>query len=80
MEYLPQTEYNYAKHFKIPWWSVSIFCRLEKQRKKIHKENLLKDMKDEKDEKIEKVWKKVWNSNFVYKINDPNTLVRIGTM
>lgn len=28
-------------------------------------------MKDEKDEEIEKVWKKVWNSNFVYKINDP---------
>jgi len=34
---------------------VSIFCRLEKQRKKLHKENLLKDMKDEKDEKLEKV-------------------------
>ena len=34
---------------------VSTFCRLEKQRKKLHKENLLKDMKDEKDEKLEKV-------------------------
>ena len=32
-----------------------IFCRLEKQRKKLHKEYLLKDMKDEKDEKMEKV-------------------------
>ena len=35
--------------------TVSFFCRLEKQRKKLHKENLLKDMKDEKDEKLEKV-------------------------
>ena len=35
--------------------TVSTFCRLEKQRKKLHKENLLKDMKDEKDEKLEKV-------------------------
>lgn len=31
------------------------FHRLEKQRKKLHKEYLLKDMKDEKDEKLEKV-------------------------
>ncbi|XP_078373827.1 uncharacterized protein LOC144657354 [Oculina patagonica] len=29
-------------------------AKLEKQRKKLHKENLLKDMKDEKDEKLEK--------------------------
>ena len=35
--------------------TLSIFCRLEKQRKKLHKENLLKDLKDEKDEKLEKV-------------------------
>ena len=35
--------------------AVSTFRRLEKQRKKLHKENLLKDMKDEKDEKLEKV-------------------------
>ena len=35
--------------------AVFTFCRLEKQRKKLHKENLLKDLKDEKDEKLEKV-------------------------
>lgn len=35
--------------------AMFIFCRLEKQRKKLHKEYLLKDMKDEKDEKLEKV-------------------------
>ena len=49
---------------------VSIFCRLEKQRKKLHKENLLKDMKDEKDEKLEKVWSRLTSdrkySNFLY--------------
>jgi len=31
------------------------FCRLEKQRKKLQKEHLLKDLKDEKDERLEKV-------------------------
>jgi len=31
------------------------FRRLEKQRKKLHKEYLLKDLKDEKDERLEKV-------------------------
>ena len=33
----------------------SISFRLEKQRKKLHKEYLLKDLKDEKEEKLEKV-------------------------
>ena len=31
------------------------FGRLEKQRKKLQKENLLKDLRDEKDERLEKV-------------------------
>ena len=33
----------------------SFVCRLEKQRKKLQREYLLKDLKDEKDEKLEKV-------------------------
>lgn len=36
--------------------NLSISSRLEKQRKKLHKEYLLKDLKDDKEEKLEKVW------------------------
>ena len=35
--------------------NLSISFRLEKQRKKLHKEYLLKDLKDDKEEKLEKV-------------------------
>ena len=35
--------------------NLSISSRLEKQRKKLHKEYLLKDLKDDKEEKLEKV-------------------------
>lgn len=35
--------------------TLSVASRLEKQRKKLHKEYLLKDLKDDKEEKLEKV-------------------------
>ena len=39
-------------------------CRLEKQRKKLQREYLLKDLKDEKDEKLEKVTN--WTKTFFF--------------